>query len=395
MAFWNTNLILLCIVEWTVTVWHSKNPLKENELDARNWPQEDCWEDGWCIRGRVEGIFVLSLFGTFLAVGIQTGLKLLGVSCARDAYVNTQQSCMSVYLKSTLQNLISYQHKDLASDVHLVHNPILVWHATLSSWRFVLVVAYRLFAQKQACLHCVSGECMLPRRILRWQLLRSWRRRLTKTCLWRSFGSDLLQVWQVCGICITSWSVLKLLLKFLFCKGQCSASSSLWWPHKLICKALFALSSTMGLRNCPGNQCNLPCNNCSPYSWVSCIILPCSCIEMFPQCFDQKKDIFQFCVLPLESSNGLFQGHLNPKWEAFQGQLFPHIRVFEFLVEFLCFVFVFLSFCVSSFFLVSLVLILIWFLLYEPASCLSFPTAISLGRNSVGWLWYDIDPSCC
>lgn len=206
-------------------------------------------------------VFLSSLFGTFLGVGIQTGFKLLGVSCARDAYVNTQQSCMSVYLKSTLQNLISYQHKDLASDVHLVYNPILVWHATLSSWRFVLLVAFRLFAQKQACLHCVSGECMLPRRILRWQLLRSWRRRLTKTCLWRSFGSDLLQVWQVCGICITSWSVLKLLLKVLFWKGQCSASSSLWRAHKLICKALFALSSTMSLRNCPGNQCNLPCNN--------------------------------------------------------------------------------------------------------------------------------------
>ncbi len=71
-------------------------------------------------------VFLSSLFGTFLGVGIQTGFKLLGVSCARDAYVNTQQSCMSVYLKSTLQNLISYQHKDLASDVHLVYNPILV-----------------------------------------------------------------------------------------------------------------------------------------------------------------------------------------------------------------------------------------------------------------------------
>lgn len=54
MLFVNVSMKL-----FSVPVRYLKNTLKENELDAWDWPEEDCRENEWCIGCRAQGVFHL------------------------------------------------------------------------------------------------------------------------------------------------------------------------------------------------------------------------------------------------------------------------------------------------------------------------------------------------
>lgn len=60
----NRTFLLIILVNvsmklFSVPLGYLKNTLKENELDAWDWPEEDCRENEWCIWCRAQGAFRL------------------------------------------------------------------------------------------------------------------------------------------------------------------------------------------------------------------------------------------------------------------------------------------------------------------------------------------------
>ncbi len=110
--------------------------------------------------------------------------------------------CIKLF-KMKMMHLNSSNREMIKLDPQIFHCPVAVQlkdyrkldcSGVLCGWGMC-----RLYAQRQACLLYENVVYMLPRRILKWQWPRLWRRRPIRTCLWRSFGSSWSQlaVWNI------------------------------------------------------------------------------------------------------------------------------------------------------------------------------------------------------